>query len=253
MPTHGQEVESEMEELLLRIVPGLADQWKGSTPHEIDQIQEFAGRPLPPFYRWFLSRMGQSMGPLAYPRVDFSAQRVIAAYTDKQISPPPGFLFIGHDCDEMMSLHFFYDLNLPARADARVTRQHALGGERHEQFETFRELLAYGALLNFRFGGMPQRCRVMLSDKDANLFPRLDPIMEGLGFRRPIPTGAFCGFYESHDAIMICSRTPREKPQPFMVSRLGGSDAGTLRKILGALATDASLKVEVKEWTPLLT
>lgn len=253
MPTRGQGqegLEPAMEDFLLRVVPGIAEHWQGSTPDEIAQIERIAGRPLPPFYRWFLSRMGQSMGPLTYPRVDFSARRVLASYAENLVAPHPRFLFIGHDSDEMMSLHFFYDLDLPTRSDARVMRRHARGGERHDQFETFRELLAYGALLNGRVGRMTQRCKVMLMGNQPDLFSQLDPVMEGLGFERPVPTGAFCGLYERHDVAMVCSRTPRDKPQPFMVLRLGGSDSGTLRKVLGTIAAESSLRFEVREWDP---
>ncbi|WP_239014818.1 SMI1/KNR4 family protein [Archangium violaceum] len=71
-----------MEEFLLRVVPNLGQQWRGATPDAIARIEQMAGRPLPPFYRWFLSRMGQSMGRLAYPSLDFSAQRVLERYAE---------------------------------------------------------------------------------------------------------------------------------------------------------------------------
>jgi hypothetical protein len=241
-----------MEDFLLRVVPGLAEQWKGSTPEEIAQIEELAGRPLPPFYRWFLTRMGQSMGPLTYPRLDFSARSVLTCYAEKLIVPHPRFLLIGHDSDEMIPLHFFYDLDLPARADAKVTRRHARGGERHDQYETFRELLAYGALLNFRVGRMPQRCRALLMGDDPDILSHLDPVMDSLGFTRPVLTGPCCGLYERHDAAMVCSKIPRDEPEAVMVFRLGGSDSGTLRRILGEIATKSSLRLEVREWDPPL-
>jgi hypothetical protein len=90
-----QRLEPEIEDfLLLRVVPGLAEQWQGSTPDEIVQIERLAGRPLPPFYNRFLTRMGQSMGPLTYPTLDFSAQRVLACYAEKLVVPHPRFLLI---------------------------------------------------------------------------------------------------------------------------------------------------------------
>jgi hypothetical protein len=122
-----QGLEPELEDFLLRVGPELAQQWKGSGPEEIAQIERIAGRPLPPFYRWFLTRMGQSMGPLAYPTLDFSAQRVLTCYAEELVAPHPRFLLIGYDSDELMPLHFFYDLDLPARTDARVMRRHAEG------------------------------------------------------------------------------------------------------------------------------
>ncbi|PRP93717.1 hypothetical protein ENSA7_81450 [Enhygromyxa salina] len=41
-----EDLEPELDELLLRIVPNLASQWRGAT-------EQIAGRPLPRFYRWF--------------------------------------------------------------------------------------------------------------------------------------------------------------------------------------------------------
>jgi hypothetical protein len=251
VPTQGLELE--LEEFLLRVVPGLAAQWQGTTPDEISQIERLVDRPLPPFYRWFLSRMGQSMGPLAYPRLDFSARRVLACYAEKLVVPHPRFLLIGHESDEMMPLHVFYDLDFPVRADARVTKRHALGGDLHDQFETLREMLAWGALLNFRVGKMPQRCRALLTGDDPDILSHLDPVMEGFGFTRPVPTGPCCGLYERPDAVMACNKTPRDEPEAIMVLKLGGRDSGTLRRILGAIAAESSLRLKVREWDPPLT
>lgn len=250
MPTQG--LEPEMEDFLLRVVPGLAEQWRGSTPEEIGQIEVLAGRPLPPFYRWFLSRMGQSMGPLTYQRLDLSARRVLTSYAEELIVPHSRFLFIGHDSDERMPLHLFYDLDSPERADARVTRRYAEGGERYEQFETFRELLAYGALLNFRIGKLPQVCKALIRGNDPDILSHLDPVMDSLGFTRPVPTGPCCGLYERHDAAMVCNKVPRNRPEAVMVFKLAGNDPGTLRRIMGEISTASSLKIKVSEWTPPL-
>ncbi|MFE8601642.1 SMI1/KNR4 family protein [Archangium violaceum] len=247
-----QGLESEMEDFLLRVVPGLAEQWQGSTPEEIAQIEGLAGRPLPPFYRWFLKRMGQSMGPLTFPRLDFSARRVLSSYAEELVVPHSRFLFIGHDSDERMPLHLFYDLDLPTRADARVTRRPAEGGARHDRFETFRELLAYGALLNFRIDRLPQACTALLRGNDPDVLPRLDPVMDSIGFTRPVPTGPCCGLYERHDATLVCTKVPREKPEAVMVFTLAGNDLSTIRKIMGTIATESPLRIKVSEWKPPL-
>ncbi|QRK11757.1 SMI1/KNR4 family protein [Archangium violaceum] len=241
-----------MEDFLLRVVPGLAEQWQGSTPEELAQIERIAGRPLPPFYRWFLTRMGQSMGPLTYPRLDFSARRVLTCYTEELVEPHPRFLLIGYNSDDMMPLHVFYDLDLAARADARVTKRHARGGALHDQFETFREMLAYRALSSFRIDRMPQRCRTIVTGDEPDILSHLDPVMDRLGFTRPVPTGPHCGLYERHDAAMVCTKIPRDKPEAVMVFRLGGSASGTLRRIQGAIATESALRLDVREWAPPL-
>ncbi|MFL5353212.1 SMI1/KNR4 family protein [Archangium sp.] len=246
------EIELEMEELLLRIVPELKEQWQGASPEMIARIERLADRPLPPFYRWFLSRMGKSMGALAYPTLDFSAQRVLACYAEKLVAPDPRFLLIGHESNEMMPLHVFYDFDVPAREDALVTERDAMGGELYDRFETLREMLAWGAILKFRVNKMPQKCEGILSSDDPDLLSRLEPLMSSLGFTKPISTGSCCGLYERYDVVMICKRSPREELVGIQAFRLGGRDAGVLRKILGRITTESSLEVEVDEWTPAL-
>lgn len=250
MPAPG--LESGLEEFLLKVVPGLAEQWQGSPPEEIAQIEELAGRPLPPCYRWFLSRMGRNMGPLAFPRLDFSAQRVLTSYAEGLIEPDSQFLFIGHDPDKYMPLHFFLDLDLPARGDARVTRRPAEGHERYDQFETFREQLAYGALLSFRIGQMKQRCTALFRSNEPEVLSYLTPVMDGLGFARPVLTGRYCELYLGQDAAMVCDVVPRDEPLVVMGFTLGGSDSGALRKLLGIITTETPLTLKRMEWDPPL-
>lgn len=241
-----------MEELLLRVVPGLAEQWQGAPPDTIARIERIAGRPLPPFYRWFLTRMGQSMGPLAYPTHDFSAQRVLSCYDRKLVVPHPRFLLIGHDSEKIMPLHVFYDFDATAREDALVTSREDLEGGLHDKFETLREMLAWGALFRFRFSKMPQKCEGTFCEDHPDLLSLVDPVMSSLGFTKPISTGPFCGLYERPDAVMLCQGTPRQGFDNVRTFMFGGSNAGALRKMLGKLATETSLEVEVNEWTPAL-
>jgi hypothetical protein len=242
-------LEPELEELLLRTVPGLAKKWRGATPDEVEQVERLAGRPLPPFYRWFLGRMGQSMGALTYPRYDFSAQGVLTAYAEEVVLPHPRFLLIAQDSDEMLPLHLFYDLDLPVRGDAAVARLHALGGEVHYRFETLREMLAWSAFFRFRVGGLPQRCKGTLLGEHP-IIPRLDPVMSSLGFTKPIATGQFCGLYERLGAAMHCNSTPKE--EGILSFSLGGRDEAMLRRLLGELAMERSLTVKVESWEPAL-
>lgn len=245
-------LEREVEGFLLGIVPELESQWRGAKQEEILQIERLAGRALPPFYRWFLARMGQSMGPLTYPRLDFSAQRVLACYAEELVMPHPRFLLIGCSSDELMPLHVFYDFDSLTRADARVTKRYATGGDCHDQFETFREMLSYGAFLSFRIDALPQRCRALLRSDDSNIFSRLDPVMDKLGFRKSAFTGRSCGMYDRHDAAMICSKIPPDEPEPVMIFRLSGNDSGALRKIMGEIANEPSFSLKIREWSPPL-
>jgi hypothetical protein len=133
-------------------------------------------------------------------------------------------------------------------------RRHAVGGgERHDPYETFRELLAYGALLSFRVGRMPQNCTALLISDEPDILSHLDPVMDGLGFTRPVTTGPCCGLYERHDAAMVCNKVPRDEPETIIAFTLGGNHSGTLRRFMGAIATESSLKVEVSEWEPPLS
>lgn len=242
------EVESQMEGLLLRTVPGLAEQWRGTTPAVIEKIERIAGRPPPPFYLWFLNCMGQSMGPLAYPTLDFSAERVLACYAQKRVKPDPRFLLIAHESDEMMPLHLFYDFKEPARDDALVTSREAQGGALANRFETLREMLAWGAVSLFRIHKAPQSCSGSLTGDEPDFLTNLDAVMSSLGFDQPISTGPLCRVYERPDAAMVCRGTPKVKLGHRRTFQLGGSSEGSLRRVLGEIATARVLELTVKQW-----
>ncbi|CAM4478259.1 hypothetical protein MYXA107069_17585 [Myxococcus xanthus] len=246
MSTH-EEVELEMERLLLRTVPGLEEQWRGAVPVTIEKIERIVGRPLPPFYRWFLSRMGQSMGPLAYPTLDFSAERVLACYAQKLVKPEPRFLLIAYESDAMMPLHLFYDFNAPSRNDAMVTSREARGKELTDAFETLREMLAWGALSLFRIDRAPHTCSGSLKGDTTDFLVDLDPVMSSLGFIQPIPTGPLCRLYERPDAVMVCTGTPRAGTGNRRAFDLGGNSVGRLRRILGEISSARVAELQVKK------
>ncbi|RJS16198.1 hypothetical protein DRW03_31170 [Corallococcus sp. H22C18031201] len=152
----------------------------------------------------------------------------------------------------MMPLHLFYELDAPVRADARVTLRHGRGGDLHDQFETLREMLAWGALLQFGVGRMPQQCEGMFSSNAADVRSQLAPLLRDHGFTEPVPVGPYCGLYERSDAIVVCNSALIEGPVDSQMFTLGGDDAGALRKLLGVIATETRLKVAVNEWTPAL-
>ena len=155
---HPRDLESEVDNLLLRLVPDLEKQWAGASAEEIEKIEEIAGRPLPRFYRWFLMRMGTSMGALAYRSIDCSAKTILTCYADGLVAPDPRFLMIGYENDDMMPLHLFYDFEHPSRDDARVVKMDAAAGPFHVQFDSFREKLAVGKFVALRVKRLPQVC-----------------------------------------------------------------------------------------------
>lgn len=246
--------ETALEQLLLRVVPGLAAGWHGASDTDIERIEAIAGRPLPAVYRWFLAHLGVSMGPMRYPTLDFSASGILSVYQSGRMEPHPRFLLIGYEHDEVTPLHYFYDLDRPARGDALVLRMLTPRDESHEQleqFETLREMLAWGELWTHRVEPAPQLCRGNLRAPDADLHGRVAPVLGRLGFDTPIETGPFCGLYEAADAALVCSGAPDAEPgtQSF---NLGGADAGQLARILSALANEAALEVTPSAWQPPL-
>jgi hypothetical protein len=249
--TSMSSLEPSLEALLVRVVPGLEVGWAGADAREISELQAIAGRPLPDFYLWFLSRMGQSMGPMRYPTVDFSARGVLSAYASRAIEADGRFLLIGHERDELMPLHYFYDLDQPARSDALVVRMLTPRDERHEQFETFREMLAWGELWSQRVERAPQHCRGTLRAAGGALYPALASALTRLGFTTPIETGGFCGLYERADATLVCSGNPSE-PREAQAFGFGGRDAATLGQLLGELTREAGVEVTLAAWSPPL-
>lgn len=244
-------LEPELERLLLSIVPDLAEQWHGATPEEIERIEKIAGRPIPRFYRWFLSKMGRDMGLLEYTTIDFSAERILRCYAEGVIEPDPRFLLIGYETDDTVPMHFFYDLDRPIREDAQLVGMDSVGGEITDQFETFREMIAWGKFRSFRLRPLAQRCEGVIEFDRPGALARLTSAMADIGFAEPIPTGAFCKIFDRSDAGMACMNMPEEEAD-FILFELGGKDAVTLRMILARIATRSSLSIEVESWSPPL-
>lgn len=243
------EVEA-LEGYLLRIVPGLAGAWRGCSDEQIGRIEAIVGDPLPRFYRWFLRTMGASMGPAGYALVDFTADRVLECHARGLARVPGRCLLIGHDRDRVLPLHFFYDLERGARDDARIVRMGLHGESRTDTFETFREMLAWNNTGQFRVDTRAYSCEGFLEHSDGDVFGRLGPVLARLGLTAPIATGPACGVYDSDGASMLCTVSPDTVPSTFQTFRLGADDEGTLRTILGRIADESALDVEVETWSP---
>jgi hypothetical protein len=249
----GPDLEPEMERLLTRLVPDFTSQVEGATPDEIEAIERLAGRPLPQYYGWFLWRMGRNMGPLAYRSLDFSAQRVLASYENGTFKPDPRFLMIGYETDPIHPLHIAYDLDYPARDDARVTRFDGEPFLHDQSFETLREMHAYGLLLRLKYPTQAQRLgAVLYDDQDSNVAALLVPVMAKLGFTSPIETGPYCTLYEREDAMVVgCTRLTQDVPGSQPIS-LGARSQAEIRSILGTITTETGLEVDIDEWDPPL-
>lgn len=259
-----EELEPETEALLLRLVPELSSHWEGASPEEIERMEQVAGRPLPRFYRWFLSRMGHAMGPLAYPTLDFSVGTILSCYERGLLVPNRRFLLIGYESDERNPLHLFYDFDYAVRDDARVVnsdlartslnragrRKCPLGGPLYIGFDTFREMLAWGEFFASRIEKLPQQC-VGTFRGSTDVIAHLDSVMASLSFTKPIPTGTCCGIYDRSDAAMKVRATPRDPPSPRHFFALGANDPDSAQRILDEIAAKSPIEVEVRSWIPL--
>jgi hypothetical protein len=251
--TSPADLEPEMEKFIRRLVPDTT-RLAGATEDEIRRLETLAERTLPPFYVWFLSRMGRNMGPFAYERLDFTVGRIISSYEDGYAVPDDRRLLIGYSTDPMRRLDLLYDFAFPAREDARVVQMEDLDGEDYPQFETFREMFAWGQLARRRVIRASQVCEGVFIDDENDVLARLNPLMDSLGMQLPerIQTGSHCALYERADAAMV-TRATLDAPPHVHAFTFGGTDARVLRRILGEVATQTTLRVQVTEWMPPLS
>lgn len=248
----GPDLEPEMERLLARLVPDFTSQVEGATLDDIATLERLAGQPLPRFYQWFLWRMGGNMGPFAYRSLDFSAKRILAAYEDGTFKTDPRLLMIGYETDEIYPVHIAYDFDHTARDDARVTRATDEPLLEDQSFETFREMLTYGALSRTTVSVQAQRLEAVLSDRSARaVTSQLRPVMAKLGFTSPIETGEYCSLFERQDAVLVGFMYLGSSPAMQAVS-MGAPSQAAIRSILGEITSETGLEVGIDEWDPPL-
>jgi hypothetical protein len=244
--------EPEMEAFLRRLAPSVGTAWQGASPAEIDEIQTYAGQELPGFYVWLLARVGQNAGPLPAVYRAFYARHVLTAYRSGEFFKDPPELFIARFDDPFMPLEIFYDLSQPQRNDALIDERETTG-DVTSMTETLREWLAWASLNTMRINGAPQQCRggfVLPEDQDVSA--QLFPILNDIGFVRSVPGGQYCGVFERADAALSCKISAEAAKRHLLSYRLGGSDAGSMRRVLGEIATNTSIKVTAEEWQPPL-
>jgi hypothetical protein len=244
----AEELEPGMDEFFHRRIPDLMD-WEGSSAEEVEKIErivrEFYSRDLPKLYRWFLLRMGRSMGKFSYPDMDYSASTVLSWYGEYFADDGTKLFKDGHSADSELELHMYYDFNYPIRDDARLTLRQAEGGEDYRHFETFREMLATKAA-HIHAIKFPEYCIGTLVGA-ADILPQLDPVLDSLGFKKPnIPTGPRCGLYEGSQATLVTTGS-LDLGLESCGFALGGIDAKILSAILGTIATETDLILDVKD------
>jgi hypothetical protein len=238
-------IEAQFARLLTRLVPGIEQGWLGAAPDQIAEIEVIAGRPLPNFYRWFLATMGQDMGALSFATMDFSAARVLEFYREEFDEAVSRYLLIGYQNDPMVPMHTWYDLDSPQRDDALVLEREIEGGLTQVNFETFCELLAWKAMLNFRIDTLPNRVKGKLRSDGPDVRARLDRAVDALNFDRPLSTGPCCGIFDRADAALVCRVAPDSRFPSRFYFHVAANNEGILRRILGVITKESGLTVEV--------
>ncbi|HEX5660306.1 MAG TPA: hypothetical protein VFX59_24090, partial [Polyangiales bacterium] len=197
--------------------------------------QALTPHPLPPFYVWFLRRMGRSMGAMTYSLADFSAQTILAAYAGQEEYPidsawtDAGYLMIGYNRDDMMPLHRWYDLNQRTPDDALVVHGDATVAGATPSFSAFAEMLVWGKAGTFRVYNRSQACSGSFTDDAYEPFVCLDPVMVQLGFHQPVAMRDRCRVYEREDATMICKGSLTSDRRKSRFYDLGATDEATIR------------------------
>lgn len=248
-----QALESRMEALLLGLAPELDPDWSGVGEQEIARLEAVAGRALPAFYRWFLGRLGRTMGPLSSRSLDFSCKGILAAYAEQRVEHDPRYLLIAYDHDPAYPSHAFYDLDRPTRDDALV-----VAGETTDEedlvpsFETLREMIAWGALLTHGVRKHAQRCVGLFKSSSGDALPQLDPVLRSFGLEPAVEIGRYCGVYRgpSMDLISKCTPGKDSHLQGFM---MGATDATKIRRLLGEVTQTTSLELKISEWDPAIS
>lgn len=246
--------ESQVETLLMELAPQLAPNWGGATDEEIAALEAIAGRPLPAFYRWFLGRLGRSMGPLRYRSLDFSCKGVLEAYAHEKVDEHPRYLLVAYDHDPVYPYHLFYDLDRPARDDALVVSGEDLDDEATEddfdpRFETLREMIAWGAVLNHGVMKRPQRCEGVLESRSGEVVAELGPVLSSFGVESAIETGGYCCVRRGEDVDFVSRSTPGKSPH-LQTFTIGGASATAIRRLLGEITSATELELQLGKWDP---
>lgn len=249
----GAELEPAMERWLEQLMPGFAAKVEGASATEIAEIEDLAGRPLPRFYRWFLWRMGRKMGPFAYRTVDFSVGRILSCYADGTFQRDPRHLVIGFEADELAQTHIAYDFDYVVRDDARSIMWDGADATQSDGFETFREMLAWGLMLELRVWRQPLRVRAVLRDDETeNVAMRVAPVMRKLGFISPIETGPYTMVYERDGAALVGTEMLQAALPNHQTICLGATSEGEARNLLGILVAETGVSLSVRDWEPSL-
>lgn len=231
--------ETDIEKLLLRLVPNLAAEWEGATPDEIQKIRGIAGQDLPLFYLWFLSKMGRQTGRLSEWFGSYTVSEILMGLESEEFDSEPPLLLIGQTPGEIShGTHggVYYDLTQQVRNDAKVLVRDKMWSE------TLREYLAETVLRHFIIKGAAQRAFGTFQGEPGEVTKTLRPLMAELGFTCPIETGPFCLLYERRDVTLIAKSSGENKTDHFEYS-VGGANNNVVQSLFQDIAKRCPFKV----------
>lgn len=249
------DLEPGVEQFIRRLAPNELGRLEGASDEEIARLEGLAGRPLPRFYKWFLARMGHDTGPFGYPTLDCRPATIASFYEDEIFPAGHRYHLIGVESDDVMPLHLMYDFEHPVRDDARVVKMESIGDPVFPRFETFREMFAWSEFLAHRVQKLPQQCHGLFADdNDGDVLGKLTPVANRFGLQLvpDVPTGPLCSLYDGTEIALVTHSTVGAAPEVHAFS-MGAPDAIRIRRLLGEIATESPLRVEVTDWRPPLT
>jgi hypothetical protein len=245
------DLEPELEALLLRWVPDMSSRWRSASEQDIEAIERIAGGELPRCYRWLLLRLGHGWSTIGFRTLDFSARTIVQGHARGVFALREGMMCIASDTAKEQPQLRYYDLAHPVKDDAPV---YVAGPEDdfEPEYETLRELIASAVFDNHRLRPMPFRCEgLIVAEDQGDALEVLAPLLEELGFRKPVPCGPLCLLYDDGTLAFSSYRSPAW-PTPYVVPfNLGGPSLGMLRKLLGMISTSTSLVTKNLTWKPV--
>ena len=242
-------VETELEALMKRLVPGCESAWEGASPQELEALAEETLADPPPFYDWFLRTMGRSMGPLASKVQDTRIETILSMYRSSRIYPDLDHLLVAFHPEDIAPRVSLYDLRAPCRDDAMVvSAPEDRPDQRRPDFETMREMLAWQLMLRFAVQPRPFVCDLDLYSDSDPVLDALTPVMAAQGFTTPIATGSYCGLFEAEQSTLVGHTTPKPPKEQKLFCVLGADSEALARQIVGKIGTETALRVEVSRW-----
>lgn len=240
--------------LLERLVPPTKRDWVGADESLITSLEATAQVAFPPFYRWFLSTMGTSMGSISFNGTDLSIemlqslleQRLEQKTEDINASLLPiGTQTIGVSETRLLCL----DLSQRLRDDALFC---AVGQESFEartnRFETFREMLSWNVAIGFGIVDRPASLigSLYFEESNSNPIDKLRKILSLAGLSDLLCAGDHCLVWGDQSTIFMGFSPISFESDDACHFELGG-DMAKLEEIIAVFSAETSFELELEE------